>query len=123
MAEVQQGNFVTVDNDVDLSAKQYHIVKEDAGGKAVLAGAADANILGVLNNAPKAKWGADVAVINGSGTFKVVAGGNIARNARLTSDANGKAVTATAGQRCFGVARRAAALDEVVEYFRYNGVA
>jgi hypothetical protein len=123
MAEFQEGNFVTIENDADLSEKQFYIVKETSAHKAVLAGAADAAIIGVLNNAPKPGWGADVAIINGNGTFKVVAGANIAYGAKLTSDANGKAVTATSGQRCFGIARGTAALNEVVEYFRFNGVA
>jgi uncharacterized protein YcfJ len=123
MAEFQEGNFVTIENDADLSEKQFYIVKETSAHKAVLAGAADVAIVGVLNNAPKPGWGADVAVINGNGTFKVVAGGNIAYGNKLTSDANGKAVLATTGQRCFGIARGTAAANEVVEYFRFNGVA
>jgi hypothetical protein len=127
MSEFQEGNFIALANDADLSQKQYFIVKRDANNKAVLASAATDDIEGVLNNAPKAKWGADVAVINGNGTFKVVAGGNITKGDKLTSDANGKAVTAaqtTAGaqptKHVFGVALANAVANDVVEYRRVN---
>lgn len=121
MSEFLEGNFITVPNTVDLSAAQYHVVKEDASGNAVLATAATDDILGVLNNAPKAGWGADVAIINGNGTFKVFAGGNITKGAYLTTNGSGQAVVTTnANDRVFGRARAAAVAGDIVEYRRSN---
>ncbi len=74
----------------DLSAKQYHIVKLDANGELVLAGAGDEGF--VLADDPKSGEYGSVVV---SGITKVVAGTAIAAGAYLSSDANGKAVPAT----------------------------
>jgi hypothetical protein len=127
MSEFQEGNFITLNNTVDLSADQYFIVKRDANNNAVLASAATDEIEGVLNNAPKAGWGADIAVVNGNGTFKVRLGGNVTRFDRLTAGADGRAVTAaqTAGgtapaKRVFGIALASGIAGDIIEYRRVN---
>ncbi|WIE74491.1 capsid cement protein [Curtobacterium sp. MCSS17_007] len=123
MTSFRQGDYDSRQAGADLTAKQYFIVKTDALGQYILATGPTDNIRGVLANAPKATETADVANLNGSGTFKVLAGGTIAKDALLTSDASGKAVTAvqsTAGAqpsvRVFGRARAAAAAGDVLEY-------
>lgn len=123
MTTFRQGDYDSREAGADLSTKQYYVVKTDANGKYVLAAAATDNIRGVLVNAPKSGETADVTNINGSGTFKVIAGGTITKDALLTSDASGKAVAATqttAGSqptvRVFGRARAAAVSGDIVEY-------
>lgn len=121
MTTFRQGDYDSREAGADLSTKQYFIVKTDANGKYVLAAAATDAIRGVLVNAPKLGETADVATINGSGTFKVVAGGTIAKDAYLTSDASGKAVaTTTTGNRVFGRAVAAAVSGDIVEYIKSN---
>lgn len=124
MTTFREGPYDSREAGADLSAKQFFIVKTDANGKYILAAGASDNIRGVLANAPKLGETADVANNNGAGSFKVVAGAAFAKDALLTSDANGRAVTATqttAGAqptvRVIGRARSAAtALGDVVEY-------
>lgn len=127
MTTFREGPYDSREAAADLSAKQYFVVKTDANGKYVLASAATDNIRGVLANAPKLGDTADVANVNGAGTFKVVAGAAFAKDALLTSDANGRAIAATqsaAGAqpsvRVFGRARSAAtALGDIVEYDKF----
>lgn len=123
MTTFVQGNFVSYPAGVDLTGKLYTIVKTDANNNIVPAAAAADAILGVLNNEPKLGDIADVALINGNGTFKVVAGGAITKDALLTTNAAGLAVVAVAGNRVFGRAVTAGAVDDVVEYIRYNEIA
>lgn len=81
MTSFRQGDYDSREAGADLSTKQYYVVKTDANGKYILASAATDAIRGVLVNAPKSGETADVANINGSGTFKVLAGGTIAKDA------------------------------------------
>ena len=78
----------------DLSAKQFFAVKIDNTGKAALSGAGEPAI-GILQNNPASGVAAAIAI---SGTSKAVAGGSITAGDRLTADATGKMVTATAGR-------------------------
>lgn len=123
MTTFRDGSYDTREAGADLSAKLYHIAKTDANGKYVVAAANTDNIRGVIATAGKAGESVDVANLNGPGSFKVIAGGTIAKDALLTSDANGRAVTAvqsTAGAqptiRVFGRARAAAVAGDIVEY-------
>ncbi|MFI2837553.1 DUF2190 family protein [Mycolicibacterium sp. PDY-3] len=121
MTSFRQGDYDSREAGADLSTKQYYVVKTDSNGKYVLASAATDAIAGVLVNAPKLGETADVANINGSGTFKVAAGGTIAKDAYLTTDANGKAIaTTTTGNRVFGRAVAAAVSGDIVEYRKSN---
>jgi hypothetical protein len=106
----------------DLSANMYYLVKTDTNNKLVLASAATDAILGVIHNGGRKSGDvASVMLINGCGTYKVIAGGTIAKDAYLTSDANGKAVaTTTTGNRVFGRAVRAAVAGDIVEYYKLN---
>lgn len=121
MTTFRQGDYDSREAGADLSAKQYFVIKTDANGKYILATAATDAIRGVLVNAPKLGETADVALVNGSGTFKVLAGGTIAKDAFLTTDANGKAIaTTTTGNRVFGRAVAAAVSGDIVEYVKHN---
>ena len=121
MTSFRQGDYDSREAGADLSTKQYYIVKTDANGKCILATAATDALRGVLVNAPKVGDTADVAIVNGSGTFKVLAGGTIAKDAFLTTDAAGKAIaTTTTGNRVFGRAVAAAVSGDIVEYVKHN---
>lgn len=91
----------------DLSAKQYYCVEVDSAGKAALSGAGEL-VYGILQNKPTA---ADRAEVMRLGVSKAVAGAAIAVGAEVASDAAGKIVTATTGDRVVGIAREAAAAD------------
>jgi len=89
--------------------KQFYIVKIDTNGRAALAGAGEGD--GFLQNKPKQYEAASVRRV---GISKVVCGGTIATAAPITSDANGKAATATSGQRYCGIALEAGASGRVI---------
>lgn len=118
----QPGERISVLSAADLSAKRFYLVKTDASGNAVLAAAATDAILGVLDDGGRKSGDTvDVVAINGAGTFRVIAGGTITKDAYLTSDASGKAVaTTTTGNRVFGRAVRAAVAGDIVEYVKNN---
>jgi hypothetical protein len=105
----------------DLSAKQYYIVDVDTAGKAALCGAGEVPF-GSLQNKPEAGYVAEVQVY---GVAKVVAGAIVAVGASVTSDANGKAVTATTGDNVLGTALVASAADgDIIPVFiTHAGVA
>lgn len=129
MAEVTEGNYITMEAGADLSAKQYYLVKQHSTpGQAVLAAAATDAILGVLDEVPQGASGAvSIAHVSGSGVGKVRAGGNITIGQYLTATSNGKAVAATqqtAGQqpttRVFGRALEAGEDGKVIRYEKMN---
>ena len=88
----------------DLSANQYrfHTI---TGGQATLVGTLGANADGVLQNKPSAaNQAANLAIF---GVVKVVASAAIAVNAQVASTNDGRAVTATTGNRVLGRALQA----------------
>lgn len=93
----------------DLSAKQYYAVKIDSNGKVALAGAGESAI-GILQNNPAEGQTAAVML---SGETYAVFGGTVAAGANLTPDANGKLVTASAGNNIIAITTIAAAADEI----------
>jgi hypothetical protein len=126
-----QGNFISALAGADLHTSAHLIAKLDTNGKAVLAAAATDDIVGVIEESQQAGsgvstsgGGVSIAHISGSGTGEVIAGASgISKGAYLTSDSNGKAVTAsqTAGGtapsvRVFGRARVAANAGDLFEY-------
>lgn len=78
-----------------------------------VASSADDAVIGVVADAAIANgsWGA----YQNSGVAKVLAGGTVAVGARVTSDANGAAVTAAAGDGWVGVAKTAGAATALFE--------
>lgn len=100
-------------SDVDLSGKQYHAVKRTPTG-VTLCGAGD-HCDGVINEG-KAQ-GLHTSFKTGN-QVKAVAGAAIAIGAKVTPNAAGKFVTATAGSEVFGTARSAAAAaDDLVSIY------
>lgn len=119
-ATFTDGDHYAAKSAADLSTKRFFVVKTDANGKVVLSSAATDKHLGVLADGGRVSGdNVDVQLINGSGSYKVIAGGTIAKDDYLTSDANGKAVATTnAGDRVFGQAVTAAASGAQVEYIK-----
>lgn len=94
----------------DLSAKQNYFVKISAANTVSLAGAGE-DAIGV--NTENAASGETTGVMcEGGGKIKVVAGAIVAFGAKITSDANGKAVTAALGDYVYGTSLEAAAADK-----------
>jgi hypothetical protein len=119
MAVHTSGNYVTRATGVDLSTSQYCIVKENASRQLVLSTGPTDNFFGVVQDVSAAGVGANATAFirNGSGTFKVIAGGNITIGDALTSDANGHAVTTTTGgQMIIGYAEETAVTGQTLEY-------
>lgn len=123
MATFQEGNIISIKSATDLSDERFFIVKTDSSGLVVLAAAETDMILGVLQNDPVAGEVALVRPLNASGTGKVIAGGSISKNDKLTSDSAGEAIaTTTATHRVFGIALEAADNGDVFEYMPYTEV-
>jgi hypothetical protein len=79
----------------DLSAKQYHAVKDNGSGAAA-AIAADTDVpIGILQNKPAAAGKS--CTINFEGVSKVVLGGTVAKGDHLGPDASGAMVKRTLG--------------------------
>jgi hypothetical protein len=76
----------------DLSSSKYCIVKLDTNGKAAIATLATDNIIGVLQNKPKA---GEAAIVRFLGTTKVQASTGITLGAFVTATAAGQGVTTT----------------------------
>lgn len=99
----------------DLRTHQYKLITP-AG---VLAGAGVFAL--PLQDKPNTGQNATVGV---AGVSKVVYGAAVAVGAKLASDANGKAITATAGQTVIGTARVAGANNDVGSmYLGLGGIA
>lgn len=133
MSNFTEGNHITRAQAADLSAKQYYLVKTNAARQAVLAAAAGDFIVGVVATAPLTSTvgdEVDIAVRNGSGTQKVVAGAAFSFGAYLAADSTGRAVAVTpvaAGaqptQHVFGYALEAAtAAGQVVEFTWFDAL-
>lgn len=122
MSTYTEGDRVTKQSAADLSEKRYYIVKTNSDDKVVLASAATDAILGVLDDGGRVLGDScDVVLINGQGTFKVKLGDNVAKDAYLTADAEGKAVaTTTANDRVFGRAAYAGSDGDIIEYYKMN---
>lgn len=110
-------NFKSAASLVD---KQFHIVYISAKGVVTIAAdATTGKVMGVIQNAPQAGVGQNVAVALpfGERTFKVISGGSISIGDKLTSDASGHAIaTTSAGNYVFGVAIEPADANDVFEY-------
>lgn len=90
----------------DLSAKQFYLVAMSSTGWNVAGAGTYPD--GVLQNKPASGAQCDVMV---DGISKVVASAAIAKGARVSSTAAGKAVTASTNDYTIGVALQAASAD------------
>jgi len=107
MAYGQDGDYIEGKADADFSIEgtaQYRGAKRTATGIALCA-VNDADFAGILYNNPR--LGQSASVKRG-GSCKGVAGAAFARGAKVTTDANGRFVTATVGQRVHATAEQAA---------------
>ena len=93
---------------VDLDAGQYHFMKYDGAGLAILCTAIGEKSIGVLQNDPVAL---DSAVIGTGGYTRVVAGAALARFDDVTPNAAARAITAVATNQVRGEAIIPAAAD------------
>jgi hypothetical protein len=119
--EINIGYDITLAAAADLSAKQFFLVTVDSNGKAALSGAGEQS-LGVLQNDPTSGKGAAVRVM---GVTKVVYGAGVTAGDKVTSDASGKAIKATAasvsagtpeplaGSHVIGIALKTGVLNDV----------
>jgi Uncharacterized conserved protein (DUF2190) len=108
-------DFIAHPAGADLSLSQYRMVTRDGSGNIVRAGAG-ASVYGILENNPTVGRHANVCFREGA-YFLVVSGAAFARDAKLTSDAQGRAVDAggTAGTNYVLIAEEAAtAADQIV---------
>ena len=120
MANEELLKCVTLEAAADLSTKQYFGVVIDSSGQAALAGAGATNkIIGILQDKPDAVGRAGSVGIYGKS--KAVLGGTVASGAKVTTDANGKFVTAAAGDFVCGICAKGGAANEVGEIFLVPG--
>lgn len=105
----------------DLTASRHRFVTLDTSGKVALAGTAGVKALGVLQSPAAAGEAAEVMV---DGVTKVIAGAAIAATGPVTTDSQGRAITAAATHTVNGVAlQTAAAAGEVIAVLLgYGGV-
>ena len=100
----------------DLSGKQFYCVDLDATNatsnlaNVVVASVAGQKVLGVLQNKPIAGQTANVMLY---GITKAIAGGTVTQGDLVTTDANGKVVTAATGNFILGRALESAAAGGV----------
>lgn len=121
MTAFQPGERYNAPAGQDFTGKRYTIVKLDSNGNVVQAAGATDPILGVIDGEPVSGRTADVVLLNGAGTFKVKTSANIAKDAYITCDSNGLAVSTTsAGNRVIGRAVRASNSGDVIEYIKLN---
>jgi Uncharacterized conserved protein (DUF2190) len=100
------GFLYSLDAAGDLSAGQFKALVMDTNGRAALAGTKGVPIVGILQNNPGALGRS--ATIMQSGITKWVASAAIVRNARVTTENDGRAVTAATGNVVHGIALEAA---------------
>ena len=101
----------------------YEVVKLDSNDRVVKAAAGTDDIKGVVQYGGKSGDSVSYARINGVGSFKVRLGGTVAKGAKLTANASGRAVTATTGNIVFGTATAAGVSGDVIEYEKCDKVA
>lgn len=99
----------TAKADVDLSAVQYHILRNTGARTTNIASYnAGENGAGILQNKPKAD---EHATIRFGGRSFVVAGAAITANAYFTTNGSGRAIAASSGQFVYGRTLETAAAD------------
>lgn len=101
----------------DLSEKLHFFAHIDTDGDIVLAGAGE-HVAGVITEA--AAENKPVTIAFGA-IGKVIAGASIAAGARIASDGDGKAVTASSGNFEVGTAITAADAGDVVSFLFIPG--
>jgi hypothetical protein len=124
MARENSLKVVTLVAGEDLSTFQFAFVKVGTASNEVVSCGAGELGIGVLLNKPLTGQACEVALIGGGGIYKVKAAGALATpGTRLSSDADGKAEAAGAGDYVMGVQLSiAGAEDELVEVLAQTSV-
>ena len=121
MAYEENLKTITRQAGADLTAAQYRFVKPSSGGVVRCSVAGEAAI-GVLQNDPDNTQAATVAI--DTSCTKVVAGAAIAVDAQVTTDNQGRAITADTGNLILGRALLAAgAAGEIITVLLQPGAA
>lgn len=104
----------------DLSALQFTCVKNSGANAVVSATAATAPILGVLQNNPESGESATVAY---GGIVKVLAGGAITQNDKVTATTGGAVITTTTDtDHVLGIAIETAASGDYARVLITHGM-
>lgn len=101
---------ISIEASADLSAKQYFFMKTSATGVASAGNGEKA--VGVLQNKPDALGKAATIAI--AGVTKVLAGGTVAVDGDVASDAAGEAVAAATGDQILGIALEAGVDGDII---------
>jgi hypothetical protein len=120
MATSQRIYDLSLQAAVDLytTSKQFFIMKIDSDGRAAVAGAADAAMMGVLQNKPKQYEAANIRQL---GITKVICGDTITCGAKVTSDGAGEAVAAAATNKYVGTAMETGADGRIISVLLEHG--
>jgi hypothetical protein len=120
MAEFGERMTYTMKAGADLSAVQYHIMRDLASGNQtnIASDATNTGAIGVLQNKPAATDRA--ASIAYAGTSKVVAGGSVTMGDLVTTNSSGRGATAGSGDMVVGRALQTSSTDgEVITAVLY----
>jgi hypothetical protein len=106
----------------DLTNFQYYVAKLDSTGKVTPSTAATDKHVGVIETNPSSTSDyAVVRMLQGDGTYHVIAGGTIAVGDLLTANSSSQAVaTTTGGDQLIGQAIHAAATGDLVEFLPFR---
>lgn len=111
MAYESHDHVLGYEAEVDMSAKQFHFVKNGTTGEQVGLAVVGEKSIGVVINKPQAGQNADVVH---SGVVKVVAAVNLAKGDRVSPDANSQARVTTTNDYPAGEVQEAGNAGEVV---------
>jgi hypothetical protein len=114
MATYNTGDRISLKAAADYSTKQFYLVKQTAEDTATLAGAGE-DVIGAIQDKPKAGQTASIAAVHAGSTFKVILGATVVLRAPLKSDANGAAITAVSTNKAFGRALQAGVAGDIIE--------
>lgn len=102
---------ISLEAAADLSLLQFRFMELSSGQVQAVSGAGG-NSVGVLQNDPAAQGRA--AEVAFGGIVKVEAGATVTQDADVQSDAVGRAIDASTGDRVLGVALDAGAIGELI---------
>ena len=109
--EALVGVNITAGADLSAPAKLYTIGKLNASGGLISASVAGETVVGVLQGTGKV---GDPIKVGVAGVSKVKAGAAITAGARVSTDANGAAITAIATHKILGFALATAAPGDII---------
>lgn len=104
--EITNGPYLSVVASADLSASQYRFAVINSSGQLAIVASNGANADGVLVTKPSAQGQA--GSLQYDGVAKVVVASAVTAGDAISSSANGRAQTATTGQRVLGRAMESA---------------